>query len=135
MSYHQHDDGGVGNILTDIGKFVKKAAADPIGTLVSAPGLIIDASAGGPQQRGRARTANKTAAQIRAEAASAQQSASDAAAQQAQQAAARVAALEAAAAAETAVAKKKLIKTVAIGGGAVAAVVGLGVLAWFITRD
>jgi hypothetical protein len=149
MSYryhYQHDGLGkfnLGKAFKSVTKAVGKIIKDPIGSLVAAPGQIIDAAAGGPQQRGRARAANAQATAIRATAAAAQQSSSEIATQSTQRAAARVAELQAAAAAETAAdvaaaaaetaaAKKKLIKTVAIGGGAV---VGLGVLAWFITRD
>jgi hypothetical protein len=91
--------------------------SDPFGTIVSAPSKAIDAAAGGPQQRARAHAATAAAkatqAQIDAEKASrdAAVAASTAAAQQ------EVAATTATA---KAVAKKKLIKTLAIGGGAFA---------------
>jgi hypothetical protein len=91
--------------------------SDPIGTLVSGPGKLVDAAAGGPQLRRRAHAATAAAkatqAQIDAEKAArdAAVAASTAAAQQ------EVAATTAAA---KAAAKKKLIKTLAIGGGAFA---------------
>lgn len=94
-----------------------KAISDPIGTLVSAPGKLVDAAAGGPQKRARAKASfaagAKTQAQIDAE-----KAARDAAvaASQAQAQAEVAAAVATAKAAE----KKKLIKTLAIGGGAFA---------------
>jgi len=92
----------------------------------------IDAVAGGPKQRARARIAAAGAAATRTQAAGVQQAATDAAAQQTQQAAARVTELEAAAAADAAASKKKLIKTLAIGAVAAA---GLGTLLWFVVKD
>lgn len=123
MSYSNQP--AVGNWFTD---FVK----DPVSAVVSLPGKAIDAAAGGPQQRARAKATNAQTAAVRSQAEIAQQDAADAAAQATQQAAARVTALEAAAATEAAASKKKLIKVLAIGGGATLA---LGGLIWFITKD
>ena len=87
--------------------------SDPFGTIISGPGKIIDAAAGGPQQRARAHAAiaaaQKTQAQIDAEKASrdAAVAASQAQAQ---------AEVDATTAAAKAAAKKKLTKTLAIGG-------------------
>lgn len=100
--------------------------------IVGLPGKAVDAAAGGPLQRARAHAATARADALRAQTAGAQAGAAEAAAQVAQQAAARVTEMERVAAAEAAASKKKLIKTLAIGGGAA---VGLGVLIWLITRN
>jgi len=90
---------------------------DPFSALISLPGKAVDAAAGGPQQRRRAHAATAKATQTQAEidAEKAQREAAVAASQA--QVQAEVAATTAAA---KATAKKKLIKTLAIGGGAFA---------------
>lgn len=101
----------------------------------AATGLIgkgIDYAAGGPQQRERARASASRTEDLRrqtAEAQAAAQTTSDAAQQDA---ARRSAELEARAAEEAAARKKKLMMQLGIGG---AAVVGVGALLWFVTRD
>jgi hypothetical protein len=91
--------------------------SDPLATIISAPSKVIDAAAGGPQQRRRAHAATAKATQTQAQI-DAEKAARDAAVAaeltRAQQ--------EVATTTTTAkvAAKKKLIKTLAIGGGAFA---------------
>lgn len=112
--------------------YSRQSVGSFIDDIVSLPGKGIDAAAGGPLQRARARAANASAAALRAQTAGAQQGAAEAAALAVQQAAAQVTELERAAAVEAAASKKNLVKTLAIGAGAA---VGLGVLIWLITKD
>lgn len=96
--------------------------SDPFGTIISAPSKAIDAAAGGPQQRRRAHaaTAKATQTQAQIDAEKAQREATVAAelARAQQDVAATTTTAKAAA-------KKKLIKTLAIGGG-VFAVLAVG---------
>lgn len=95
-------------------------------------GKGIDYFAGGPQQRERRRATEARTKDVQRqtdEARAAAQAQSDTAMQEASR---RVAEMEATAAAEAAARKKKLMMQLGIGG---AAVVGVGALLWFVTRD
>jgi hypothetical protein len=100
-----------------------------------ATGLVgkgIDYAAGGPQQRERARASAGRTEDLRRQTAEAQAT-TQATAEALQQAAARRSAeLEASAAEDAAKAKKAFIMKLGIGA---AAVLGLGAVTWFVTRD
>jgi hypothetical protein len=101
----------------------------------AATGLIakgIDAAAGGPQQRGRARASAARTEDLRRQTAEAQATTQAGAEALQQEAARRSAELEARAAEEAAKSKKDLY--VKAGVAAATIVAGLGVV-WFITRD
>lgn len=101
----------------------------------AATGLLaqgVDAIAGGPQQRGRARASAARTEDLRRQTAEAQATTQANAEALQQEAARRSAELEARAAEEAAARKKKLMMQLGIGG---AAVVGVGALLWFVTRD
>jgi len=107
MTYHSQLSGG----------FLSKVFSDPIAALVSTPSTVLDAAAGGPEKRARARAAREkaaeTQAQIDAEKAQREAVVAAATAQAQADTAATLATAKAAA-------KKKLITTLAIGGGAFA---------------
>ena len=101
----------------------------------AATGLIgkgIDAAAGGPAQRRRARASAERTEDLRRQTAEAQTTAQAAAEALQQEAARRSAELEARAAQDAAKSKKALAMKLGIGA---AAVLGIGAVAWFVTRD
>lgn len=101
----------------------------------AATGLLaqgVDAIAGGPQQRGRARASAARTEDLRRQTAEAQATTQANAEALQQEAARRSAELEARAAEDAAKAKKALVMKLGIGA---AAVLGLGAVAWFVTRD
>jgi len=101
----------------------------------AATGLIaqgIDAAAGGPQQRGRARASAARTEELRRQTAEAQATTQAGAEALQQEAARRSAELEARAAEEAAKNKKALAVKLGIGA---AAVLGIGAVTWFVTRD
>lgn len=108
----------LGNFLSTI----KKIADNPLEVI----NLSVDAAAGGPQQRRRAREATARGADMTAQADAERAQAAATAQAATTAAAAQVAQIEAAAAAS----KKKLIRNAAIGGGAF---VVIGLAFWFIT--
>lgn len=114
MTYHQPLSGG----------WLSKLVSNPIDAIVSAPATAIDAAAGGPEKRKRTRAANAAAAatQAQIDAEKAQRDAAVAAAAAQAQTDSTAIVTDA-----KAKAKKKLIQTLAIGGG-VFAVVAVGFL-------
>jgi hypothetical protein len=101
----------------------------------AATGLIgksIDAAAGGPQQRRRARESAARTEDLRRQTAEAQAAAQTGTDALQQEAARRSAEIEAQAAADAAKSKKALAAKLGIGA---VAVLGLGAVVWFVTRD
>ena len=95
-------------------------------------GKAIDAAAGGPQQRRRARESAARTEDLRRQTAEAQAAAQTGADALQQEAARRSAELEAQAAAEAAKSKKALFVKLGVGA---TVVLGLGAVAWLVTRD
>lgn len=101
----------------------------------AATGLLaqgVDAIAGGPQQRGRARASASRTEDLRRQTAEAQATTQAGAEALQQEAARRSAELEARAAEDAKKSKKAFAVKLGIGA---AAVLGLGAVAWFVTRD
>lgn len=112
--------------------YCQGSLSGPLDMILGAPAALVDLATGATAQRQRARASTARAEDLRRQTAELQAQTQTGSEAVTQEAARRAAEIEASAAEEAAARKKKLIMQLGIGG---AAVLGLGAVIWFATRD